>query len=202
MASDGEFADGVCQVCSPGMQPSPPLWSPLGADGQRVLFLFMCTGFAAKQLFSQGVCYTYDDCIFHPGHINFGAHEVRLQGCCCAEQNCNTTAPTGPDPPRVSALQVDLSTNITRNIRLRTPIVSSPMDTVTEGDMAVTMALLGGMGFVHYNNTIEEQVAHVKKAKNHKAGTVITPMVMSPTDTVSKIDAIKVCSVTRCTGAW
>jgi IMP dehydrogenase len=42
----------------------------------------ICDGFAASQLFSQGVCYTYDDVIFHPGHIYFGAHEVR----CCARR--------------------------------------------------------------------------------------------------------------------
>ena len=54
---------------------------------------------------------------------------------------------------------------------------------------------LGGMGFVHYNNTIEEQVKHVAKAKQHKAGMVVTPMVMLPTDSISKIDALKVRSM-------
>ena len=123
--------------------------------------------------------------------------------------------------------QVDLSTYVTKKIKLRTPIVSSPMDTVTEGDMAVTMAMvsvghapmsainsyaphigssprvsllcfllecfqLGGMGFVHYNNTIEEQVRHVTKAKQHTPGMVVTPMVFLPSDPISKIDALKV----------
>jgi len=115
-------------------------------------------GFTAQMMFSQGVCYTYDDCIFHPGHIHFGAHEV------------------------------DLTTNITKNIKLRTPIVSSPMDTVTEGDMGVTMAMLGGMGFVHYNNTVEAQCAHVRKIKEHLPGMVVTPMVLKASDTVRKVD--------------
>ena len=45
---------------------------------------------------------------------------------------------------------------------------------------------------MHYNNTLEEQVAHVMRAKKHVPGTVVTPIVMGPQDTVSKIDAIKV----------
>ena len=48
------------------------------------------------------------------------------------------------------------------------------------------------MGFVHYNNTLEEQVAHVTKTKNHRPGLVVTPMVMGPLDTISKIDGVKV----------
>lgn len=47
------------------------------------------------------------------------------------------------------------------------------------------------MGFVHYNNTIEEQVKHVAKAKAHRPGMVVTPMVLSPSDTISKIDSVK-----------
>eukprot|EP00798_Chlamydomonas_sp_ICE-L_P024604 gene24604-10222_t len=120
-----------------------------------------CDGFTGNQMFGNGICYTYDDVIFHPGHIYFGAHEV------------------------------DLTTKLTKNITLRTPIVSSPMDTVTEGEMAVTMATLGGLGFVHYNNTLEEQVNHVKKVKAHTSGFVVSPMCLLPTDTISKIDALK-----------
>jgi len=92
--------------------------------------------------------------IFLPNHIYFGAHEV------------------------------DLSTHITRNISLRTPLVSSPMDTVTESSMAVAMSTVGGMGFVHYNNTIDEQVKHVSIAKNHTPGFVVAPAVMRPDNTV------------------
>ena len=51
---------------------------------------------------------------------------------------------------------------------------------------------LGGMGFIHYNNTLEEQVAYVSKVKRHVAGMVVTPVVMKATDPISKIDAIKV----------
>ncbi|KAL4439899.1 hypothetical protein ABPG75_002900 [Micractinium tetrahymenae] len=118
-------------------------------------------GYSAPKLFGQGVSYTYDDVIFLPGHIHFGAHEV------------------------------DLSSNITRNIRLRTPLVSSPMDTVTEAGMAVAMASCGGMGFIHYNNSLEEQLHQVKTAKNHTPGFVVHPLCMLPTSTVAELYDIK-----------
>lgn len=112
-------------------------------------------------MFNQGVSYTYDDVIFLPGHINFGAH------------------------------QVDLSSYVTRNIKLRTPLVSSPMDTVTEADMAVAMATVGGMGIVHYNNSLEEQLHQVATAKNHTPGFVVHPSVMRPDNTVMDLFDLK-----------
>ena len=118
-------------------------------------------GYPASKLFNQGTSYTYDDVIFMPGHIYFGAHEV------------------------------DLTTKVTRNIALRTPLVSSPMDTVTESGMAVAMAEVGGMGFIHYNNTVEEQVAHVKRAKNHTPGFVVEPAVMRRDNTVMDLLDLK-----------
>ncbi|KAL4519348.1 hypothetical protein Ndes2526A_g00437 [Nannochloris sp. 'desiccata'] len=118
-------------------------------------------GFPASKLFGQGTSYTYDDVIFLPGHIYFGAHEV------------------------------DLSSHITRNIKLRTPLVSSPMDTVTEASMAIAMASVGGMGFIHYNNTIEEQVTHVSNAKTHTPGFVVQPAVLRPDATVVDLMDLK-----------
>eukprot|EP00879_Flechtneria_rotunda_P023359 GHRR01024709.1.p1 GENE.GHRR01024709.1~~GHRR01024709.1.p1 ORF type:complete len:172 (+),score=66.25 GHRR01024709.1:224-739(+) len=118
-------------------------------------------GYTAAQLFGQGVSYTYDDVILHPGYINFAAHEV------------------------------ELASNVTKNIKLRVPIVSSPMDTVTEAEMAVAMALVGGMGFIHYNCTVADQVAAVVKVKAHQPGFVVTPVCMKPSDPISAIDNIK-----------
>lgn len=133
-----------------------------GEDAFRPLFdSSIQDGFAAAQLFNQGVSYTYDDVIFLPGHINFAANEV------------------------------DLSGNVTRNIRLRTPLVSSPMDTVTEAAMAVAMASVGGMGIIHYNNSLEEQLHQVKTAKNHTPGFVVHPRCMAPTSTVGELHDLR-----------
>jgi IMP dehydrogenase len=86
---------------------------------------------------------------------------------------------------------VDISTHITRNIRLRTPLVSSPMDTVTEANMAVAMAAVGGMGFIHYNCTVEEQTAQVAAAKRHTPGFVVAPAVVGPQATLMDILDLK-----------
>ena len=67
-----------------------------------------------------------------------------------------------PSPPPLSR-QVDLTTRATRNLTLSVPILSSPMDTVTEGRMAHAMAALGGLGVLHYNCSIEAQVAEAGK---------------------------------------
>ncbi len=61
--------------------------------------------------------------------------------------------------------EIDLSTNFSRNIRLKIPIASSPMDTVTEDKMSIAMALLGGIGVVHRNNSIEEQIEIIERVK-------------------------------------
>lgn len=121
-------------------------------------------GFTAKQVFIKNagcVAYTYDDIIVMPGHINFPLHEV------------------------------DISNQLTKNIRLKIPFVSSPMDTVTEADMAIMMALQGGIGIIHSNFSIEDQASQVRKVKKFKNGFITDPVCLSPQHTVKDVFRIK-----------
>jgi len=88
--------------------------------------------------------------------------------------------------------EVDLTTNFTKKIVLKTPFVSSPMDTVTEAEMAILMALMGGIGVIHYNfQTIDEQIKEVEKVKRFEAGFVFNPVVLSPENTIKDVYNIK-----------
>jgi len=87
--------------------------------------------------------------------------------------------------------EVELESALTTNIRLKVPFVSSPMDTVTESKMAIAMALLGGMGIIHYNQSIVEQCYHVDRVKRFKNGFITDPKVLSPDHTIADVDAIK-----------
>lgn len=83
---------------------------------------------------------------------------------------------------------VNLSTQFSRNIKLKSPLVSSPMDTVTGSKMAILMALMGGIGVIHFNyETIEEQMKEVKKVKRFEAAFVLEPIVLSPKNNISDI---------------
>ena len=72
------------------------------------------------------------------------------------------------------------ATLLTRAIRLNIPVISSAMDTVTEADMAIAMAQLGGIGVLHRNMELDEQAAAVRAVKRYESGMVVNPDHHSP----------------------
>ncbi|ORZ33458.1 inosine-5'-monophosphate dehydrogenase 1 [Catenaria anguillulae PL171] len=120
-------------------------------------------GLSAHELFDSQLSggLTYNDFLILPGFIDFPADAV------------------------------DCSVRVTRNHEIKLPLLSSPMDTVTEADMAIAMALTGGLGVIHYNCTVDEQVAMVKKVKMYENGFISDPVTLAPTNTVDDVWAIK-----------
>src|SRR3546814_11180044 len=88
-----------------------------------------------------------------------------------------------PAESEVMPSQADTRSRVTREIGLNIPILSSAMDTVTDADMAIVMAQLGGIGVLHRNVTIEEQAAAVRAVKRFESGMVVTPITMTPDQT-------------------
>ncbi|MCB1288712.1 MAG: IMP dehydrogenase, partial [Mycobacterium sp.] len=84
----------------------------------------------------------------------------------------------------------DTSSRLTRKIRLKVPLVSSAMDTVTEARMAIAMARAGGLGVLHRNLSIAEQAAQVEMVKRSEAGMVTDPVTCSPDNTLAEVDAM------------
>jgi IMP dehydrogenase len=79
---------------------------------------------------------------------------------------------------------VDVRTQLTRTIRLNLPIVSSPMDTVTESDLAIALAQEGGIGIIHKNMSITDQTREVDKVKRSENGIIVDPITLPPDETV------------------
>ncbi len=86
----------------------------------------------------------------------------------------------------------DTRTQVTRGIALNIPILSSAMDTVTEADMAIVMAQLGGLGVLHRNLTVEEQVAAVRQVKRFESGMVVNPITIAPDATLADAQTLMV----------
>src|SRR5712671_4373532 len=80
--------------------------------------------------------------------------------------------------------EVDVRTFLTRNIRLNIPIVSSPMDTVTESDLAIALAQEGGIGIIHKNMSVAEQTREVDKVKRSENGIITDPITLPPDESV------------------
>jgi len=81
--------------------------------------------------------------------------------------------------------QVELKTQLTRDITLNIPMISSGMDTVTESRMAIAMAREGGLGVIHKNMSIEEQAHEVDKVKRSEHGVIVDPIFLSPQNLLS-----------------
>jgi IMP dehydrogenase len=80
--------------------------------------------------------------------------------------------------------EVDVRTQLTRNVRINIPIISSPMDTVTESDLAIALAQEGGLGIIHKNMSIEQQTREVEKVKRSENGIITDPVTLPPDETV------------------
>jgi IMP dehydrogenase len=89
-----------------------------------------------------------------------------------------------PRHSQVLPSQVDVTSSLTRNIRVNVPLSSAAMDTVTESRLAIAMAQQGGMGIIHKNLSVEEQASEVDRVKRSESGMIVNPITLSPTNRI------------------
>lgn len=95
-----------------------------------------------------------------------------------------------PARSRVLPRDVDVSTTVTRGIKLNLPLMSAGMDTVTEARMAIAIAREGGIGVIHRNMTVEKQAEEVDKVKRSEHGVITNPFHLSPKHTLNDAAAL------------
>ncbi len=95
-----------------------------------------------------------------------------------------------PAESEVVPSQTDTRTRVTREIGLTIPVMSAAMDTVTEADMAIVMAQLGGIGVLHRNLSVDEQCDAVRQVKRFESGMVVNPITIAPTATLAEAQAL------------
>src|ERR671924_1488583 len=90
-----------------------------------------------------------------------------------------------PGYSEVVPKEVDVRTQLTRNVRLNIPVLSSPMDTVTESELAIALAQEGGLGIIHKNLSVAQQTREVDKVKRSENGIITDPITLPPNETVA-----------------
>mmetsp|Transcript_31524 Transcript_31524/g.100027 ORF Transcript_31524/g.100027 Transcript_31524/m.100027 type:complete len:508 (-) Transcript_31524:1285-2808(-) len=130
-------------------------------DGVPLTEADLQDGFSAEQIFEgpSANSITFQDLIMLPGGIDFSCEDV------------------------------DLATKLTKRIDLKLPFCSSPMDSVTEDEMAIALALSGGIGFLHCHCSEEEQVEMVRRVKAYENGFISNPKTLGPDATLEDMDA-------------
>lgn len=95
-----------------------------------------------------------------------------------------------PGPSEIMPAEADVSTRLTRDIKLNIPLTSSAMDTVTESRLAIAMAQAGGLGVLHRNMTVQQQADQVREVKRFESGMVINPVTIRPETTLGEVRQI------------
>ena len=95
-----------------------------------------------------------------------------------------------PGESNVLPNEADFSTNLTKKVKLNTPIITAAMDTVTEADMAIAIAREGGIGVIHKNMSIERQADLVDKVKRSENGVIVNPFFLSPNHIVGEAEEL------------